>query len=72
MVLDTYPAAAAEKDFKGCLPLHIAVECGSCVEVVDMLLKAHADAARERNTDQEFPLFALIIAGQAAGVRRQG
>ena len=57
MVLDAYPAAAAEKDSTGNLPLHLATKHGACVEVVGMLLKAHRDAARERNTDQEFPLF---------------
>jgi hypothetical protein len=67
-VLNAYPAAAAEKDSNGNLPLQFATEHGACVEVVGMLLKAHTDAARERNTNQEFPLFALIIAGQAAGV----
>jgi hypothetical protein len=44
-------------DSRGNLPLHVAVEHGACVEVVDMLLKAYPDAARERNTDHEFPLF---------------
>ncbi len=47
MLIDAYPAAAAEKDPEGNLPLHHAVLRGACVEVVDMLLKAHPEAARE-------------------------
>ena len=57
LVLEAFPAAAAEKDSTGNLPLHTAVEHDACVKVVDMLLKAYPDAARERNTDHEFPLF---------------
>jgi ankyrin repeat protein len=47
MLIDAYPAAAAERDREGNLPLHYAIENGARVEVVDMLLKAHPDAARE-------------------------
>ncbi len=59
MLIDAYPAAAAEKDSAGNLPLHNAVSNGACVEVVDMLLKAHPEAAREKNKGQESPLHVV-------------
>ena len=65
-MVQAHPAAAAARDRKGALPLHIAAFCKSPLEVVHALLAAYQAAAAEKDEKGDLPAFLAARSGAPA------
>jgi ankyrin repeat protein len=71
LLLLAHPAAAEERDSKGRLPLHVAVErCDYSEECVRLLLQAYPAAAQERSADGSLPLHMAVFGRATEGCIR--